>query len=57
MSSSNGRYAFEINVHVIIFPRNFCLLFNLLSPKNDQHEIYLYNINVLENKVVMRMST
>ena len=24
---------FEINVHVIIFPRNFCLLFNLLSPK------------------------
>ena len=37
--------AFEINIAVIIFPRNFCLLFNLLSPKSDKHEISLYNIN------------
>ena len=28
---------FEINVHVITFPRNFCLLFNLLNPKSDNH--------------------
>ena len=46
---------FEINVHVIIFPRNFCLLFNLLNPKSDKNESSLYNINALENRVVMRI--
>ena len=40
---------------VIIFRRNFCLLFNLLSPKSDKHEISLYNINALENRVVTRI--
>ena len=44
ISSSKGRYVFEINVHVIIFPRNFCLLFNPLSPKN-----------ALENRVVLKI--
>ena len=29
--------------------------FNLLSPKSDQHEISPYNINALENRVVMRI--
>ena len=28
---------------------------NLLSPKSDQHEISPYNINALENIVVMRI--
>ena len=28
---------------------------NLLSPKGDQHEISPYNINALENIVVMRI--
>ena len=55
MSSSKGRYVFEINVHVIIFPRNFCLLFNPLNPTSDQHEISFYNINALENRVVLKI--
>ena len=46
---------FEINVHVIIFPQKFCLLFNLLNPKSDNNESSLYNINALENRVVMRI--
>ena len=29
--------------------------FNPLSPKSDQHEISPYNINGLENRVVMRI--
>ena len=28
---------------------------NPLSPKSDQHEISPYNINALENRVVMRI--
>ena len=28
---------------------------NPLSPKSDQHEFSLYNINALENRVVMRL--
>ena len=28
---------------------------NPLSPKSDQHEISPYNVNALENRVVMRM--
>ena len=31
------------------------LAFNPLRPKSDQHEISPYNINALENKVVMRI--
>ena len=31
------------------------LLLDPLSPKSDQHEISLYYINALENKVVMRI--
>ena len=30
------------------------LSINPLSPKSDQHEISPYNINALENRVVMR---
>ena len=30
-------------------------LFNPLTPKSDQHEISPYNINALENRVVMRI--
>ena len=29
-------------------------LLTLLNPKSDQHEISPYNINALENRVVMR---
>ena len=28
---------------------------NPFSPKSDQHEFSLYNINALENRVVMRL--
>ena len=34
--------------------KNF-LSVNPLSPKSDQHEFSLYNINALENRVVMRL--
>ena len=30
-------------------------MLNRLSPKSDQHEISPYNINALENRVVMRI--
>ena len=30
-------------------------MINLLRPKSDQHEISPYNINALENTVVMRI--
>ena len=29
--------------------------FNPLSPKSDRHQISPYNINVFENRVVMRI--
>ena len=32
-----------------------CKGFNPLSPKSDQHEIFPYSINSLENRVVMRI--
>ena len=32
----------------------FCM-FNPLSPKSDRHQISPYNINALENRVVMRI--
>ena len=32
-----------------------CKGFNRLSPKSDQHEIFPYSINSLENRVVMRI--
>ena len=37
------------------FSSKFCLLFNPLSPKSDQHEISFYNINALENRVVLKI--
>ena len=30
-------------------------MLNPLSPKSDQHEISPYNVNALENRVVMRI--
>ena len=34
---------------------NLDTVLNLLSPKSDQHETSPYNINALENRVVMRI--
>ena len=50
----------EINIASYIL---FCIskisksteFFNPLSPKSGQHEISPYNINALENRVVMRI--
>ena len=34
---------------------NISLAVNPLSPKSDQHEISPYNVNALENRLVMRI--
>ena len=40
------------NVYVVV---QFYPWFNPLSPKSDRHQISPYNINALENRVVMRI--
>ena len=35
--------------------QKYGMLLNPLSPKSDRHEISPYNINALENRVVMRI--
>ena len=50
-----NRFSLLVDGGLIPFRFISSLLFNPLSPKRDQPEISPYNINALENIVVMRI--